>query len=553
MGRAFFPRYALLVFVFVVVAVTIIVPLIFVVFDGFFITENGKVVLTIEFLKQVTSEARYWTALTNTAIVALCSTACSVVIGVALAWVLVRTNAPNASLLENFAIVPIFIPPFVGAFAWILLAAPRIGLFNLVLKLSGFGEPLDIYSYAGISWVIGIYLAPYVMMIVASALRSMDPSLEEAGQISGLSRTQTALKITLPLISPAILSGGILAFVITIGLFGTPVLLGWSKQILLITSRIYIEWQQVPPAYGVIAVLSVYLILFSVAAMLVQRIVLRGRSFITVTGKGYRSLKIKLGPIRFVYSGAIWLYLALTVFAPLAVMLVASISTYTWSGVFTLRHLSFLWTSNDVAETLSNSLIVTVVAATLTTAFGICIAWIISRTSLRGRRFLEYLVLLPISIPGIAFAIGVAFFWLRFGFGIYGTMWIIVLAFLGKYVSYAVRTISSSLLQVHPELEECARVSGYGRLKTLWKITLPLVRPSIVSSWIMLYSIFLTELSMVTILHTTETRTFSILTFNTWYNGQFSLVASLSLLQLIIGVLVMFFVHTTTGGVGKRE
>jgi iron(III) transport system permease protein len=433
------------------------------------------------------------------------------------------------------------------------MAAPRIGIFNLFSRMLGIGDPVDIYTHIGMVFVIGIYLAPYVMMIVASALRSMDPSLEEAGQVSGMSVARTAMTVTLPVVAPAILSSAILTFVITIGLFGTPVLLGWSKQILLITSRIYLEWLDVPPAYGVIAVLSIYLVVLSGAAMLLQNWLLKGRSFVTVTGKGYRPRILRLGKARFAAAGAIWLYLALAVFAPLAVIVIAAMVTYTWSGIFTWTNLLFLWTSNDVAETLKNSLIITVLAATITTTFGIFLAWVTCRTTLRGRHLLEVLVLLPASVPGIAFGIGVVFFWLRVPIGVYGTVWIIVLAFLGRYASYAVRTISSSLVQVHPELEESARICGYGWLKTLSRITLPLVRPSIVSSWILLYSIFITELSMVTILHTTETRTFSILTFNTWFNGRFTHVASLSLLQLVLGVAVMFAVRAGARKIGPGE
>jgi iron(III) transport system permease protein len=417
----------------------------------------------------------------------------------------------------------------------------------------GLGEPLDIYVRAGMAWVIGIYLAPYVLMIVASALRSMDPSLEEAGQVSGLGIGRTALTITLPVVAPAIVSSAILAFVITIGLFGTPVLLGWAKQILLITSRIYLEWQQVPPAYGVIAVLAIYLVIFSAVTMLLQHWVLKGRSFVTVTGKGFRPRILDLGRMRFVACGGIWIYLVLTVFAPLIVVIAASLVTYAWSGIFTWTNLAFLWNSNDVAETLKNSMVITVVAATITTVFGILLAWITCRTAMRGRQLLETFVLLPAAIPGIAFGIGVALFWLRVPIGIYGTMWIIVLAFLGRYVSYAVRTVSSSLVQVHPELEESARICGYGWFRTLSQITLPLVRPSIVSSWMLLYSIFITELSMVTILHTTETRTLSILTFNTWYNGRFAHVASLSVLQLVLGVVVMLTVRAGAKRLGPGE
>ena len=543
-----FSRWGLFLLVGIVVIVVTVLPLGTVLFGGFFKSGSVGFEFTLEPLQRVFSKSEYWAAAANTIVIGLGATLLACVLGVSLAWALVRTNVPYAALLEQLATVPIFIPPFVGAFAWILLAAPRVGLFNLPFSWAFGVEPFNVYTYAGIAWVIGIYVAPYVMMIVGSALRSMDPSLEEAGQISGLSRARTVFKITLPVIAPAILSGATLTFVITIGLFGTPVLLGWTKQILLLTSRIYVEGQSQPPAYDVMAILAVILIMMSVAAMALQRVVLSGRSFITVTGKGFRTRPVKLGAVRFVLLAFILVYILFTVVAPIATVLAASLMSFTWSGRLTLDNFNELLSSGDVLQTFWNSLKITFLAATLATVLAIAVSWISQRTRLRGRMLLEYAVLSPIAVPGMAFAIGVMFLWLRAPIEMYGTMWIIIIAFIGRFTGYAVRTISGSLVQVHPELEESARISGCGWFGTLTKITLPLIRPSIVSSWILLYSIFITELSMVILLHTTNTRTFSILTFETWYAGNFSLVSGLSLLQLLVGVTVMYAVQTFSGG-----
>lgn len=537
---AFLKRYALLIVIAAIVLVTIVLPLASIVFQSIFKLGPDGIALTGEFLAEVLGNQRYWVFLGNTAAVSLGSALIATVLGVALAWILTRSNIPRAALLERLAVAPIFLPPFIGAFAWILLAAPRTGLINLAFVRMGLPEPLDIYSYGGMFWVIGIYVAPYVLMIVASALRSMDPSLEEAAQVAGLSRLRTALTVTLPIVAPAILSGGILAFVIAIGLFGTPVLLGLSKQIWLVTTRIYIELQQFPPGYGVVAVLALYLVILSALANLLQQVLLRGRSFVTVTGKGFQPRLIQLRGSRYLLAGFVLLYVLLTMVAPCGVVLAAAVSTYVWSGIFTWQNLAFLVKSTDVYDTLGNSLLITIIAATVATAFGIGIAWLVTRTTLVGRNVIEYLVLLPVSVPSLAFGVGVALLWLHLPYSIYGTMWIIIVAFIGKYVSYAVRSVRASLIQIHPELEESARISGYGWVRTLARITLPLVRPSIVSSWVMLYSIFITELSIVLTLYTAETRTFSILSFETWSVGQFSRVAALSILQLVLGSLIFY-------------
>jgi iron(III) transport system permease protein len=517
----------------------VVVPLAIVIIQGFVQYEGGSWSFSSAHLQLVLGRWPYWIALLNTLAIGLGATAVACGAGVPMAWLFARTNVPGKGFLEKLATIPIFIPPFVGAVAWILLAAPRIGVFNLPFRALFNAEPLSVYTLTGIAWVIGIYLAPYVMMIVAAALRSMDPSLEEAAQVSGLSRTRTAVTVTLPLVAPAILSGAVLAFVITIGLFGTPVVIGWARQLYFITSRIYLASQEVPPAFGVMAVLSVYLIILSMLATMLQRWLLKGRSYITVSGKGFRTREIQLGRTRYVAAGFVWLYCFFTIIAPIMVLVAAAFSTFTWSGRFTTENFVYLWTSEDVRATLWNSLVIALVAATLATIIGIIISWTTQRTTIPHRQVLEYLAVLPVSVPGIAFGVGVALFWLRMPIAVYGTIWIIVLAFIGRFSGYAVRSISASIVQVHPELEESARIAGYGWLRTFTRITLPLIRPSIVASWMLLFSIFITELSMVILLYTAETRTFSVLSFEVWNVGNFSQVASLSLLQLVIGVVVL--------------
>lgn len=535
-----------LTFLYAITVVLVVLPLVALLYQGFTREVDGKVEPTSQHLVAVLGNGGYWTALGNTIAVAIGATAVACCIGVGLAWTLVRSNVPGKRVLEQLVVLPMFIPPFIGAFAWLLLAAPRIGIFNLPFLKAGLASPLDVYTHLGMMWVMGIYLAPYVFLIVSSALRNMDPTLEEAAQVAGLDGWRTVLKITLPVMQPAILAGGILAFVISIGLFGTPVLLGLTNQIYLVTSRIFLDLQQFPPPYGVIAILAVYLMVLAFVANALQQWALRGRSFVTVSGKNFRPREVRLGSVRYVLAALAWTYILLTAIAPVVVIVVASLSTYAWSGIFTWSNLTYLWTANDVRDALSNTLTITLVAATLATVIAFGVAWITSRTTLRGRRLLDYLILFPMAVPSLAFAIGVAFLWLRVPWPIYGTMWVIVLGFLGRYTSYAARSISGSLVQIHPELEESARICGYGWSRTVSTITLPLIWPAVVSGWIMLYSIFMTELSIVLPLYTADTRTLSVLSFDTWSVGKFSVVAALSLMQLVIGVGVMYAVTAAT-------
>ena len=527
--------------------VLVIAPLFALVVQGFTDQVAGKLVLSLKSIRTVLDNPSYFTALWNTVAVAIGATVLAVVLGVGLAWVLVRTNVPGKRVLEPLVVLPMFIPPFVGAFAWLLIGAPRVGLFNLPFLANGLDAPFNVYTRAGMMWVMGLYLAPYVYLIVASALRNMDPTLEEAAQVGGLDRWQTARTITLPVVAPAILAGGILSFVISIGLFGTPVLLGLTSQIYLVTSRIFLELQQFPPAYGVIAILALWLMLLALFANALQRWLLKGRSFVTVSGKNFRPREVRFRARgRLLLAAATWAYVLLTAVIPVLLIAVAAMSTYAWSGIFTWTNLQFLWTSNDVHSTLRNTLTITLIAATAATIIGFGVSWISTRTTMRGRALLDYLTLFPVAVPSLAFGLGVMFLWLRMPLPVYGTMWIIVLGFLGRYTSYSARSISGSLVQIHPELEESARVCGYGWARTLRRITLPLVWPAVISGWIMLYSIFTTELSIVLPLYTAQTRTLSVLAFDTWAIGKFSTVAALSMLQLVIGVGVMYAVTAFT-------
>jgi iron(III) transport system permease protein len=516
----------------------VIAPLLITVVLSLMSFEPGGWILTTRYFAQVLTGSIYWQAVANTLVISLGATALASAFGVPLGWLYARTDLPGRSLLEQLSQVPIFIPPFVGAVAWILLGAPRLGFLNTLLRSVNLPEVLDVYTRAGMAWVIGLYLVPYVMMIVAGALRSMDPSLEEAGRVCGLSPLATVRRITLPLIAPAILSGAVLAFSICIGLFGTPVVLGWSRQILVLTSRIWIASQAVPPDYGTMAVLAVYLMVISTIAMTIQRRLLGKRAFVTVTGKGFRSRNVALGSWRWPLTGVASLYVLLTVLAPVAILIGAACSTYVWSGRFTTANITGTLGSDDVWVAVYNSVWLSVCSATLATILGTAIAYLSARTRIPGRRILEYIALLPVSVPGIAFGVGVMFLWLYVPVGVYGSAWIIVFAFVGRFTAYAVRAITANLVQVHPELEESARVAGYGWLRTFLRITLPLISQGILAGWILLFSFFMTELSMVILLYTTDTRTLSLLSFEVWNVGDLAQLSGLSLLQLVIGVSI---------------
>lgn len=521
------------------VVLLVIAPLAAILYRAFFDADAGGIALTVRYFAEVLGQRLYWESLGNTLVIAGGAASIATLLGVAFAWIFERTDTFARGFLAWVSQLPIFIPPFVGAVSWALLAAPRSGIMNHGLVALGLPGFLDVYSRIGMLFVIGVYLAPYVLMIVSAALRGMDPSLEEAAQVSGLTAWQTMMKITVPLVAPAILSGAVLSFTIAIGLFGTPVVLGWSRQILLLTSRIWIGAQEVPPNYGVMAVLSIWLLALSTFTTWLQRALIVKHSYATVSGKGFRPRLVELRGWRVVTCTLAFLYVTSTILAPIGVLFAAAMSRYTWSGELSVATMLDHLNTDDVWFTLQNSVLISVVSATVATIAGIAIAWLVVRTRLRGRGLIEFLILLPISVPGIAFGVGMLLFWIRMPLPVYGTVLIIVFAFVGRFTAYAVRSVAASLVQVHPELEESARVCGYGPVRTFVRVTFPLIRASIVAAWLLLFSFFMTELSMVVILYTASDRTFSVLSFEAWNVGDFSRLASYSLLQMAVGIVFM--------------
>jgi iron(III) transport system permease protein len=537
----------------VILLVLVVAPLGNILLQAVSDTTASTFSFTLAHFETVMVGSAYWEALLNT--VAICGSAAlgATVVGTTLAWIFVRTDTLGRGVLEEISQIPIFIPPFVGAVAWVLLFAPRVGAGNRILSTLDIPLQFDIYTKTGMLLVMSIYLAPYVMMVVAAAMRGIDPSLEEAAQVCGLGKIATAMRITVPLLSPAVLSAAVIVFTIAVGLFGTPVVIGWSRQILLLTSRIWISTQAVPPDYGVTAVLSFYLILLSVITMALQRFVVANRSFVTISGRGYRPHPIQLGPWMLVTLAVAVLYIALTILAPLAVLAAAAMSTYTWSGRYSLQNVWTALDNEDVWMTMQNSLYISIFSATAATIIGTVIAWIVHRTRFFGRQLLEYLTLLPIAVPGIAFGVGVMLTWIGSHLPVYGTAVIIMFAFVGRFTAYAVRAVSSGLVQLHPELEESARVCGYGPLRTFARITFPLIMPSIFAGWLLLFSFFMTELSMVILLYSASNRMFSILSFEIWNVGDFSKLAALSLMQTCIGLalaIILKVVFRTSASIG---
>jgi iron(III) transport system permease protein len=441
----------------------------------------------------------------NTLVVSTGATLVAALFGVTLAWIHARTNTPARRMLEALTLVPFFLSPYVGAIAWSYLAAPRVGLLNGWLRrLFHLGaDPLSVYNHAGIVWVLALFFTPVMYLFVVGSLRRMDPALEESARTSGSGVWQTTRRVTLPLVSPAVLSGAILVFVSSAGEFGVPLALGSPFRIETMTTQIYNLTSGSAIDYNASAALSTVLAALTLAFIVVHRRMIAPRGFTTITGRGYRPSVVDLGRWRWAALAFNLVYLLAAVILPLLALFLVSISVR-WEGRFdptalTLDNYRYVFVYPVSARAVANSLELAVGGATICMALTVLVAYAIHRGRGRGRAVLDLVSSLPVGFPGIVLAMGILLTYIRTP--LYGTLWILLVGYVTRYVPYGQRMVSSVLLALSPELDQSSRTSGASWLTTLRRITLPLLKPGIVAGWLLLFMIFLREFPISVLLY----------------------------------------------------
>ena len=500
---------------------------------------------SLEWYIQAYTNPRNYGAILNTAIIATGASVIAAISGTFLAWAVVRTDMPGRPFVEMASIVPFISTPFIGALAWILLGSPEVGLVNQFWRFLGGSDALiNIYSISGIIFVIALYEMPFVFLMVGGALRSMDPTLEEASLSSGASIWSTTVRVTLPLVLPAIMASSLLVFVLAAEQFGVPAVLGTPSRIRVLTTSIVQTEAFYPPRHGLGAALSVTLLVIALAGLWLQRRVLGSRSFTTVRGKSSHPNRIRLGPFRWVVLAICASYLLLAVVLPLVTIFLSSIRTiwtsdFRWEQ-FTLEN--YRWVLFDYPITqhaVLNSLFLGVVGATATILLAAVISFLTLRTRLPGRQALDYLAMLPLGFPGVVLAFGMLQAWINPPLVLYGTIWILFVAYATRYLPIGVRSTSATLVQIHPELEESSLSCGANWLQTFKNITLPLLRPGIIAGWVLLFVAFTRELSASILLYSPGREVLSVAIYDLYQNGQFREISALAFLQIVVSVLML--------------
>ena len=492
---------------------------------------------TLENFEEVFLDPNHWVVVWRSILVGVGVTALATVIGAPLAWLTVKTDLRGKRWVELSAIIPFFTSTFIGALAWILLGNPTNG----VLKL-WFGIPINVYSVGGIIWVTALYMAPYMYLFTAAALRNMDTTYEEASFMSGAGLWRTLTRVTFPLILPALLSAMTLVFVISMGIFGVAAILGFPARINLLATDIYVKALLIPPRFGAATVSALTLVVITAALIMLQRWALRSGSYALVSGRGFRIKLYALGKWTPVAHAWCFLYALLAVILPAFVLIKVSLQPYPTPkfGPWTLENYALFFNNDQLYGTLLRSLYLSTGGATLCVLLTAMIAYIIQRSHVPGRKLLEQVSVMPIGIPGIV--MGLAMIWAYITVPIWGTLWVVIVAYATLFMPYGVRALGANIVQIHPELEESSRVHGGSWFRTLRLVMLPLLRPGIYSTWILLFIIFIREISAAVLLTTTNTRLFPVLIFEQWSAGAFNIMcAGALLLTVIMFAVIMLF------------
>jgi iron(III) transport system permease protein len=483
-------------------------------------------------------------------------------VGTALAWMNERTNTPFKTVFFALSLIPLVIPSILFTVAWILLASPQIGIVNQLLQ-GWFGleqPPFDIYSMGGMIWVDGLHYSPMAFLLMSAAFRAMDPSLEESATMSGASVWQVLWRVTLKLTWPAIFATILILFVRSIESFEVPALLGLPVGIEVFTSSIYTAVHRYPSQVGLASAYGVALLaITTVGVYAVSRLSGKGSKYATMTGKGFRPRQIDLGAWRWLTASAFIVYFALIVVLPFLVLLWSSFQHfYTVPSREALRNLTldpyrFVFSYPDLASTVWNSLLLSFGAATVVMLVTSVICWIVVKTKLPARWLLDNIASLPLVFPGIVLGLSIMIFYLNVDIGIYGTIWIMFVAYITRFMPYGLRYNTTSMLQIHKELEESAAMCGASWTTTFRRIVLPLLKPGLVAGWIYVMIVSIRELSTSILLYSPDTRVVSIVIWELWENGQYVELSALGVL-FILSLFVLVLVARWVGGrYGIRE
>lgn len=531
------PDTAVLVAIALLVAGLAVVPLVQLVARAF--TVDGHA--SLENFRRAYTNFDVAELVSNSFVFALGSTAVAVAIGTALAFLLARTDVPLRRLLTSAALVPLLIPGVLHTVAWILLAGPRSGWLNHVLEPVFGPGTLDVFSMTGMVVVEGLHLSPLAFLLMAAAFRSLDPALEEAALVAGAGWRTVLRRVTLPPLRPAFVAASLVLLVRGLESFEVPALLGIPDRTWVFSSRVWRALNAFPPRWGEAGALALSLLaLTSLGIFLHSRLAERGGAYQTVRGRAYRPRRIPLGRWRGVALAAVLAYYAVAVVLPLAILLYASLQSFYLPpsmdrlSDLTLGHFADHLTDATTLRAFRHSLVLGAGAATVCVAMGAVISWFVVRSRVRGRWLLDNMATLPLAIPGLVLGVALLFVYLRSPIPVYGTLWLLLLAYVTRYLPYGVRYASVSMFQIGSELEEAARTSGATWGQAFRRVVLPLAVPGLAAGWIYVLALSIRELSSSILLYAPGGEVIAVRIWSLYDNAQFPELAALGIILVVL-------------------
>ena len=484
----------------------------------------------------------------DTLLVAALATVMAVAMGFVLAWILSRTNIAGRAKLERLMELPYYMTPLVGAMAWGILAGPKTGLLNQLWHLAGGGGDLfDIYTPLGIAWVMALFEGTVAFVMISAAMKSMDPALEESSRVLGAGKLHTMLHVTLPLVAPGVASAAVFVFAEMLGAFAAAFVLGIPGRFYVVTTAIWQSTQSYPPEYGRAAALGLSLFAAMVITLTFAKLILRRGSHATITGKAFRPRRIDAGSARWLLLAIAWGYVLLAVVLPVGALLLTSFQKFATvvlpDSVFTLANYQTALSTGTLGQAFVNSLILGLSVASIGVPVIGVLTWIIYRSRLPGGVFIEYVAMFPQAVPRLVFGLGLLWAWINIPIPIYGTLWLLGIAYFTVFLPLGLRTMAGVIMQVDRSLEECARVCGASWAHQMRTISLPLLRPGLAAAWLLILIASIRELGASIFLMGPQSKVVSPAIINAWLTSSSELSAAMAMLltgTVFAGVLLLF-------------
>jgi iron(III) transport system permease protein len=501
--------------------------------------------------------------LANTVVFALGASLLSLTVGAWLAWVTERTDTPLKRLIYFLVLAPFIVPGILTSVSWVMLLSPKIGLINwLAVNLFGVSEPpFNIYTMAGMIWAFGADNITLPFLLMAAAFRSMDPSLEEVAYVSGMTPVRTFWHVNVKLMLPSMMAVWLLLFVRGLETFEAPAVIGIPAEIKVFASQIYLALSVTyPPEYNLASTYAiVYLLVAVLGVIFYLRVTSATGKFTTITGRGFRPRKQSLGRWRYVTLGVSLVLLSILVVLPIAMVVWVSLlpfyappSGYLLS-LLTVENFRAIVQVGSFHRALVNNLVVGISSATVAVLLAATIAWFVVRTRFWGRRLLDVVAFTPIAIPGVVMGLALVWVYLTLPIPVYGTLWILVIAYVSKFIPIALRASHSAMIQIHPELEEAAELSDRSWLRTFFCIVVPLILPGILVGWFYVLTLTFKVLSLPILLSHVGTEVLPMVIYDLYTSGRFPEVCALGTILIVLLTVIAGLSRMAAGRFGVQE